>query len=125
MTVSGNLPLSVGYILAAADLSTNQYYAVKLDSNGDFELSDTSGEAVDGIIAHPALIGEALGVTIGGIEKGIAGAAVAAGAELMMDGNGKFITATSGNHIVGKAQSAASADLELISVLFAYKGLVP
>jgi hypothetical protein len=125
MAVSGNLQLSVGYIQAAADYSANQFYAVKMDSNGDFELCDTLGEFIDGIIAHPAGAGEALGVTIGGVEKGAAGAAVAAGDDLAIDATGRFITAASGHAIVGRAQSAAGAAGELISVLIGYKGLVP
>lgn len=115
----------VGYIKAAADYSTNQFYAVKLDANGDFELCDTAGEFIDGIICEPAVLGEALGVTFSGIEKGAAGAAVAAGALLAVDATGRFITAVSTNAIVAKAQSAAGAAGELISVFIGYKGIAP
>ena len=39
----------------------------------------------------------------------VAGAAVAVNAPLMMDGAGKFITCTSGNHAVGRALTSAAA----------------
>ena len=117
--------IGVGYIKAAADYTTNQFYAVKLDSNGNFELADTLGEFIDGVICEPAVLGDALGVTISGIEKGVASAAILAGADLAIAADGRFVTAGSGHAIVGRAQSAASAAGELVSVLLGYKGVAP
>jgi hypothetical protein len=125
MTVSGNLPLSVGFVKAAADYSANQFYGVKMDTNGDYELCDTAGEVCDGIIVHPAGAGEALGITLAGVEKVAAGAAVAAGDLLTIDATGRVITALSTNHVLGKAQSAASAAGELVTVVLKYSGVAP
>ena len=117
--------IGVGYILAAADYTTNQFYGVKLDSAGKFELCDTLGEAIDGIICEPNIADSALGVTISGVEKGVASAAIAAGADLAITASGTFVTAGSGHSIIGKAQSAASAAGELVSVLMGFKGVAP
>lgn len=117
--------IGIGYILAEADYTTNQFYAVKLNSSGKFELCDTLGESVDGIIAEPNVADAALGVTISGVEKVAAGAAVAAGANLSVDATGRLITSGTGHAIVGKAQSAAAAAGELMSVLLGFYGVSP
>ena len=125
MTVSGNLPLSVGYVVAGADLSSSQFYGVKLDASGDAVLCDTLGEACVGILTNDPASGIAAGITIGGAQKAVSGAAVAAGAFVTVNAAGKFITAASGHAINGVAQSASSADGELITVVLKYMGVAP
>lgn len=51
-----------------------------------------------------------------------AGAAIAIGADVSSDAAGKAITSATGDAILGKALSAASADGEVIEVLFSKAG---
>lgn len=117
--------MTVGYIKAAADYSSNQFYAVNLDASGDFELADALGQQIDGVICEPAGSGEALGVDISGVVKAKAGAAISAGATVAVAASGKFKAAASGEAIVGIAQSAAGADGEVFSLLLGFRGLEP
>lgn len=117
--------ITVGYLKAAADYSSNQFYAVNIDANGDWELADALGQAIDGVICEPAASGLALGVDISGVVKGVASAAITAGDSLSVAASGKFKTAASGETIVGIAQSAAGADGEVISLLLGYRGVAP
>jgi len=125
MTVSGNLSLSVGFVAAGANLSSNQFFGVKLDAAGDAVLCDTLGEACLGVLTNDPTLGCAAGITIGGAQKSVAGAAVAAGAFVTVNAAGKFITAASGHAINGVAQSASGADGELITVVLKYMGVAP
>ncbi len=54
--------------------------------------------------------GEYVGVLVLGQGVAVASAAVAAGALLKVDGDGKVLTATSGKIAVGRALTAATAD---------------
>lgn len=125
MTVSGNLPLSVGFIPAGADLSSSQFYGVKINASGQAVLCDTLGEVCTGVLTNDPGSGEAAGITIGGAQKVVSGAAVAAGAFVTVNASGKFITAASGHNIAGIAQSASAADGELITVILVGKGYAP
>ncbi len=102
-------------VLAAGDLSTKQYYAVKHTATG-MALS-AAGQQIAGILQNkPGALGEPAEVAQGGVSKAVVGAAVAKGAELMSDANGKLVTATSTNRIVAYALEAGAADEDIISV---------
>jgi hypothetical protein len=62
-------------------------------------------------------LGEKVLLRFIGVTKAVAGAAVALGDPLQVDGNGCFITATTGHAIVAKALMPANAAKDVISVL--------
>jgi hypothetical protein len=101
----------------AASLSGLQFRAAKVDSNGLAALGG-AGDFCVGITQDNVPTGEAGGVRISGVSKAVAGAAVAAGAKVTSDANGRIITATaSTDNCLGVALSAAAALGEIISVL--------
>ena len=86
-------------------------YGVKLGSSSfEVDLCDTQGEAVLGVAEYDAAIGEQVAVVTSGLVKAIAGAAISLGANVMVDADAMFITATATNRIVGIAETAAAAD---------------
>jgi hypothetical protein len=121
--------ISIGsQVTAAADLSgvtstlagpngSGQYLAVKITAARQVNLANTGGEAVLGILQNTPASGQACDVGFVGVSKAVAGAAVAAGAELMTDTSARVITRTSTNHQVGVALEAATAAGQLISIV--------
>lgn len=113
---------------AAADLSgttttlagpngSGQYLAVKITASRSVNLANAGGEAVIGILQNTPALGQAAEIGFVGCSKAVAGAAIAAGAELMTDTSARLITATSTNHRVALALESASAAGQLISVV--------
>ena len=111
---------------AAADLSANQYYFVKVDSSGQVALCDTLGEKMDGVLQNdPEAQGRAATVWgVGSVSKVVASAAIAQGANVTTAASGKAVTAASGNYIAGTALEASSADGEVIAVWVTMPGRV-
>lgn len=106
---------------AAADLSAKQFYAVKQTSTG-INLAG-AGEAIVGILQNkPSALGQATEVETLGLSKAVGGAAITQGAAVTPDGNGKLITATTGDHIAGTAWTGCGADAELFTVLLRPQG---
>ncbi len=110
---------------AAADLSAKQYHIVKLDANGELVLAGAGDEGF--VLADDPKSGEYGSVVVSGITKVVAGTAIAAGAYLSSDANGKAVPATetnvtggtTGTHIIGQALSSASGANELVTVVVA------
>src|SRR5574343_819102 len=95
-------------LVAAADLSAKQYYAVKIDSAGKVAVAG-AGELAIGILQNKPAAGEAANVwTFGPVSKAFAGGTIAAGAAVAADSNGKLVTATAGK--VNTSDAGASAD---------------
>ena len=110
-----------GGTTAAADLSTKQFYAVKMTSTGINLAGD--GERVDGVLQNkPTALGQAAEVETLGLTKAIGADAIAQGASVASDANGKFVTAASGDYIAGTAWTACGADGELFTVLLRPEG---
>jgi hypothetical protein len=81
--------------------------------------NDTVGGAVIyGILQNTPPLGQAADIVIFGVTKAVAGAAFAAGADLMTDSSGRLITATSTNHRCAIAIEAAAVAGQLITVFF-------
>lgn len=95
-------------LVAAADLSAKQFLAIKVDSNGQAAVA-AAGDPAIGVLQNNPLAGSPATVQLDGITKAKAGAAIAAGAPLMVNASGQFITATSTNYIVGFAREAAAS----------------
>lgn len=104
-------------LLAAADFSAKQFFAVKVDNAGKAALGG-AGDFCVGLLQDNVPSGEAAGVRVSGKSKGVAGAAITAGAKVTADANGRLVTATaSTDNCLGVALSAAAALGEVIEVL--------
>lgn len=112
---------------SAAALTDKSFYAVKFDSYGKIAICSVEGENVLGILPAEEgnkAIGDSIAVQIKDIGLMVASGAIAAGAEVMTDANGKAKTATAGKFIIGYALKAATAAGEVIPVQIS-KGMKP
>lgn len=107
---------------AGADLSAKLFYLAKIDTDGDVVLAG-DGEAVAGVIREAAVADKPVTIQFGGIAKVIAAASFNPGTKLASDGNGKAVTATSGEYCFGIALTAG-ADGTIVSVLLTPMGRV-
>lgn len=98
-----------GTFVTAADLSAKQFFAAKLDANGEAVLG-TDGALCLGAIQNKPILGEAVEFDLDGIVKAVAGAAIAAGAQVASNAAGKFITAVATKNVVGVALQPATGD---------------
>ena len=124
-TTINDSPVIVGKATAA--LSGAEFLAVKFDTSGGIVKASTAGEATIGLLpAEQGNIAAGDDVTVQIKECGLwkAGAAVAAGALLTTDANGKAKTAAAGNFILAVALEAASAADEVIKVQICKAGYV-
>lgn len=118
---------------AAADLSSSQYFFVKVDSNGKAALAGANDQAV-GILQNKPASGETAEIAVFGVSKLVASAEITQGARLSATAAGKAVTATGtsvsdatatgvrgtpGNAI---ALEAASADGDIIAALIIHGG---
>lgn len=107
---------------AGADLSTKQFYCVKVTGSRTVGLASAGGEAVYGILQNKPTLGQAADVGCLGISKAAAGNTFSAGALLMTDGTGRLITATSSNHVVAQALEASTAAGAVVTVAIGMGG---
>lgn len=99
---------SVIALAAGADLSAAQYKAIAVGGT----IAATSEAAIGILQNKPAASGRGASVAWHGHIKAYAGAAISAGAPVMVTTSGWIITATSAGNAVGKCiTAAASGDL--------------
>ena len=114
--------------LAGAAMTSPAMKAVKYDSSGNIVFA-TAGALVAGLLLPSAedsvASGDRVDVQIKDIGLWIAGAAVAKGAELASDANGKAVTAAAGDFIAAIALEAASAAGKVIKVQIVKLGYKP
>lgn len=106
---------------ASADLSTTgQFLAVTISGSRTVNLatSSTTGP-IYGVLQNNPTSGQAADVGIAGISKMVAGAAITAGAELMINASSQFITWVSGagNYKVGRALETVSGSGQIFTGL--------
>lgn len=107
---------------ANADLSASQFCFMVVNSSGQLALPSAGGDA-DGILQDKpnaaAVEGE---LAVLGVSKLVVGTAgVTAGDLLATDANGKAVTATTGNKILGRALATGAAGV-IIPALIQQKG---
>lgn len=100
--------------LSDVDLSAKQYYGVKRTATGVTLCG--AGDHCDGVVSEGKAVGLHTSFKTGNQVKAIAGAAIAIGAKVTPDANGKFVTATTGTEVFGTARSAAGAANDLVSI---------
>ena len=103
--------------VAASVITDVRGKAVKFDDNGKIVLVSKAGDLVAGIAIPTAgdpegkvLAGGTVDYQIKDCGMAIAGAEIKAGSPVMADANGKVITATAGNFVIGFALNSAVAD---------------
>jgi hypothetical protein len=113
--------LCVGKYTASADLSGKQYcFARQSGTAGQLNVTSLATQKPIGVIQNKPTTGQPVDLMVTGVSKMVAGAAVAAGADVMSDANGNAITAvtnTGANFSLGQAQTAAAAAGTIIEVL--------
>ena len=102
--------------VTGADMSANQFRVVKLAGNDGEVLRAAAGEGIGILQDHNKKDQEAT-VRLLGMSKGVAGAAFGHGIELASDGDGKLITAVSGNLVIGTSNTSPAAEDEFVEVL--------
>ena len=112
-------------VVASADLTGSQFLFAIVDGEKTVGLSG-NGAAADGVIQNKPDIGQAVALAISGdTSKVRAGAAVAAGAEVMSNASGEGITAAgAGSIILGKCITAVANAGELMTVSLSTPGAV-
>ncbi len=96
-------------VIAGADLSSKQFYCVKLNASGQMILSG-AGENALGILQDKPASGQVGAVCCLGKSMGIYGASVTGGQNLTPDANGKLVPATGNDAVVAVAAESGSAD---------------
>lgn len=118
-------------IVSTNDLSTNQYYCVKLDTaNADqVVLCTAHGDKPLGILQNKPKANQAAGVMTDGVTKAACGSTVAVGDEVGVDSTGRIVTkqATSsgadyGDFVIGDViEGGAVGELATIKLRSPYR----
>ena len=93
--------------IAGEDLTAAQFKFVTLESDGQVDLADASGENAIGVCLVGGDTGAAVTVCISGSVMVIAGGTIAAGAAVQTSAAGVAITAAANGVILGYAREAA------------------
>jgi hypothetical protein len=113
-------------IEAAGDLSGAQFRAVTRNSAGRAALHSGQGTRMTGILQNkPSALGRAGPVMLNGTSKAVASAAIVVDAPVTTTGDGRFMTAVTGDLVVGRAVTAASAADAIFTIEFGRGELVP
>lgn len=111
-----NVRNTVPGVDAAADLSTKQFFIVKMTATG-VNLAGNGEQALGVLQNKPDALGKAATVaSVGSTSKVVAAVALAVGADVSSDAAGKAAASASGEYILGKALTASAADGDLITL---------
>lgn len=110
---------AVTTITVPANAASTQFLVGAINATGRYAVNTVSGAHCDGVCANkPLLQDDATELQVAGLVKATAGAAITPGAEVMADGTGKLITATTTNEVFGIYKGAAAcANGDIIQVL--------
>lgn len=126
---------------ASGDLSTKQYFAVKLDSNGQIAVAGAGEKAIGILQNKPAAAGRAGTVRVFGVSRMYAGGVIAPGANVAADAAGEGKTAVAnttdtqagaaadpllGSYVLGISLNVTNtADGDIFPVFINHLGAVP
>lgn len=102
---------------AGEDLSGKEFYAGRLNADGSFGVAVTPATVLGVLRDSPKAIGDTSTMQIADVSQAIIGAAVAVGALLAPAGDGRFITATTGQRSVVRALQAGTVANQLVTAL--------
>ena len=110
-------------LAAGSDLSSSQYKAVVLSSDGAVDVAGAAAEAIGFLMNAPTTGDIAEIASNGGGGKAIAGGTITAGDILATDANGDVVTATANQVGVARAlESAVDNDIFNVEVLTVFSG---
>lgn len=106
-------PLHVAYQSytrpADTDLSTKQYYAVDLNSDGEVVVA-SAGSTFIGVLGNkPTAAGAPCEVMFSGVVPMVCGGTVATAAAVKIDSDGKAVAASSADKAIGRALSTGAS----------------
>lgn len=117
MTQAYELGLQNASFNADTDLSSYQYYAVKMSTSEYIILASDAGDEMLGVLQdEPAAADRACLVAFGGITKAVGGEAIEEGVKVGVGTGGKFVTYVSGG-VAGYAVTPCGGDGQLFSLL--------
>lgn len=106
---------------AGADLSTKQYYFVKVNSSGNAVLCAAATDAPIGVLQNNPISGAEASIVVVGGTKIVAGAAIAAGIKIGTDSAGKADAKVAGTdtteYTVGQVLLASAADADVLTAV--------
>jgi hypothetical protein len=106
-------------LAAGADLSSSQYFIVKLSGAGVVLCDDVTDVPI-GVLQNDPESGETASVAVDGITKVVADEAISVGALIGVTAAGKAVDLTAGTdttaYIIGQAITAATADGDVITI---------
>ena len=106
---------------AGADLSTKQYYFVKVNSSGNAVLCAAATDAPIGVLQNNPISGAEASIVVVGGTKLVAGAAIAAGIKIGTDSAGKADAKVAGTdtteYTVGQVLLASGADADVLTAV--------
>lgn len=105
--VSYRIPLQAITVIAAADLSSKQYYAVKLNADGEAALAG-AGENAVGILQDTPAEDQAGNVMVLGESFAVCGGNIVAGSNLTPDAQGRLVTAGGADCVIAVAREAGA-----------------
>lgn len=110
---------------AGADLTDKQNYLVKMDTD-DAVILAGAGENAIGVNVENAELAQTTGVVMeaGAIIEVVAGAAIAGGAKVASDAQGRVITATAAAHVLGVCKKSVAAADELAEIIWHPQGIL-
>jgi len=107
----------LGVLPAAADLSANQFQAVKVVSSSGTKVNipSASGDDIIGILQNAPESNEAAEVMVTGVSKAKLGDTVAIGDKLQIDASGRLVPVGAGQ-VVARSLAVGAVN-EIVSVL--------
>lgn len=113
--------LTIGTLVAAADLSTKQYYLVKLSAANTVNVCAATTDIPIGVLTNKPAAGEACEITFFGVEKVKCGAGITAGNTIGTDNSGLAVAKTPGTDVgdykIGQAITTSSNSGEFITAI--------
>lgn len=104
-------------LVASTNLSTKQFFFVKLDTNGQVALCGAGERGIGILQDKPSAQGQACRVRIRGGSLLKVAAAIAVNTPLKSDGDGKGVaSSTDKDHVIAHTLEASAADGDLIAV---------
>ena len=108
-------------LVAAADLSTNQYNFVKLDSSGNAAAITALTDTAIGVLQNDPTSGQEAEVLVIGGTKVVAGAALGEGALVGTGATGKAVALVAGTdttkYVVGTILTESAADGNIVTAV--------
>lgn len=105
--------------IAGEALSDYQYYFMTLETDNTLDRADSTSDIAYGVLKDwpsDASAGQEVRVTVSGETKVVASEALAIGALVAPNNDGKAQTAVSGQYPRGRVVQAAGADLDLATI---------